>query len=100
MTDMVEKVVKAHEVRFCDRLVNEPGKPLVVSKRHPRPTDDVTLVLDAVGASKITLGPDTPVRIRRRVTEVVDIDGEDYGAQLLRGNGNGATTGRVRRPDR
>lgn len=100
MTEMIERVVKASDVRFCDRLLNEPGRPLVMSKRTSLNGLTVTFVLDAVGASTIAVGVDTPVRIRRRVTEHVDVDGEDYSAQLLRGNGHGSAAGRVRRPQR
>ena len=96
----IERIVKASEVRYGDRLVHEPGRPLVITAKRSLDRQWVTFDLDAVGSRHITLGVNVPVKVWRRAREE-NMDGEDYSAfPTLIGEDDGATASHIRRPRR
>ena len=97
----IERIVKASEVRYGDRLVNEPGRPLVITAKRSLDRQWVTFILDAVGSRKVTLGANVPVKVLRRAREE-NVDGEDYSdlPTLLGERDDGPAVHYVRRPRR
>ena len=68
-----ELKVPAREVRFGDRLVNPDGKkkpPVFVNRAMSGLRRE--LWLDPLGVTRVKLGANTPVKVMRRVTHLVE----------------------------